>query len=84
MSIASIPAPVVASFGGAIEFIFTPQTSNVTGGHAVGGLSQVIELTITQLEVTALALMLALLIALPALAYRNDSQKFKLAERANP
>ena len=69
MSIASIPAPVVASFGGAIEFIFTPQTSNVTGGHAVGGLSQVIELTITQLEVTALALMLALLIALPAGLY---------------
>jgi osmoprotectant transport system permease protein len=60
---------VFASFGGAIEFIFTPQTSNVTGGKAVGGLSQVIELTVTQLEVTVLALMLALLIALPAGLY---------------
>ncbi|HEX4463999.1 MAG TPA: ABC transporter permease [Solirubrobacterales bacterium] len=69
MSVASTPAPVFASFGGAIEFIFTPQTSNVTGGKAVGGLSQVIELTVTQLEVTVLALMLALLIALPAGLY---------------
>jgi osmoprotectant transport system permease protein len=62
----SLAAPVFASFGGAIEFIFTPQTSNVTGGNTVGGLDQVIELTLAQLEVTALALLLALLIALPA------------------
>lgn len=62
-------APVIASFGGAIEFIFTPQTSNVTGGNTVGGLSQVIELTLTQLEVTVLALALALVIALPAGLY---------------
>ncbi|HEV7564158.1 MAG TPA: ABC transporter permease subunit [Solirubrobacterales bacterium] len=62
-------APVFASFGGAIEFIFTPQTSNVTGGNPVGGLSQVVELTLDQLEVTALALLLALVIALPAGLY---------------
>jgi osmoprotectant transport system permease protein len=60
---------VFASFGGAFEFIFTPQTSNVTGGKTVGGLSQVVELTLTQLEVTALALALALVIALPAGLY---------------
>lgn len=61
--------PPLASFGGAFEFIFTPQTSNVTGGKGVGGLSQVIELTLNQLEVTLLALALALVIALPAGLY---------------
>lgn len=63
------PAPVLASFGGAFEFIFTPQTSNVTGGKGVGGLHQVVELALTQLEVTVLALALALVIALPAGLY---------------
>ena len=58
-------SPCRLSFGGAIEFIFTPQTSNVTGGKKVGGIDQVIELTLNQLEVTLLALLLALLIALP-------------------
>lgn len=57
--------PPVASFGGAVEFIFTPQSSNVTGGKTVGGFSQVVELTLTQLEVTLLALALSLLVALP-------------------
>ncbi|MDX6601771.1 MAG: osmoprotectant transport system substrate-binding protein opuBD [Solirubrobacterales bacterium] len=60
-----LPQPLLASFGGAIEFIFTPQTSNVTGGKTVGGFSQVVELTLTQLEVTVLALALSLLVALP-------------------
>jgi osmoprotectant transport system permease protein len=62
----TIATPLFASFGGAIEFIFTPQTSNVTGGNTVGGIDQVIELTLAQLEVTVLALALAILIALPA------------------
>jgi osmoprotectant transport system permease protein len=61
----TLTTPLFASFGGAIEFIFTPQASNVTGGNAVGGLDQVIELTLAQLEVTVLALALSLLIALP-------------------
>ena len=55
----TIATPLFASFGGAIEFIFTPQTSNVTG-------DQVVELTLAQLEVTVLAMALAILIALPA------------------
>jgi osmoprotectant transport system permease protein len=59
------PYPVVASIEGAIEFIFTPQTSNVTGGQAVGGFDQVVELTLNQLELTVLALALSLLVALP-------------------
>lgn len=57
--------PLLASFGGAFEFIFSPQSSNVTGGKQVGGFSQVVELTLTQLEVTVLALALSLVIALP-------------------
>lgn len=57
--------PLFASFGGAIEFILTPQASNVTGGKEVGGFEQAMELTFKQLEVTALALALALVIALP-------------------
>lgn len=65
MSMIGLPHPVFASFQGAIEFIFTPQTSNVTGGEKVGGLEQTIELTLTQLEVTFLALALALVVALP-------------------
>jgi len=64
-----LPHPLVASLGGAIEFIFTPQASNVTGGKTVGGFSQVVELTLTQLEVTVLALALSLLVALPVGLY---------------
>jgi osmoprotectant transport system permease protein len=60
-----LPGFVPASIGGAIEFIFEPQSSNVTGGKKVGGIDQVIELTLTQLEVTLLALALALIVALP-------------------
>ena len=55
----------LASFGGAFEFIFTPRESTVTGGEKVGGLSQVLELTVAQMQVTLLALALALAIALP-------------------
>jgi osmoprotectant transport system permease protein len=64
--IGALPSPFLpASIGGAIEFIFEPQSSNVTGGKKVGGLEQVIELTLNQLEVTLLALALATLVALP-------------------
>jgi osmoprotectant transport system permease protein len=62
---ALITHPVFASIEGAIEFIFSPQSSNVTGGKSVGGIEQVVELTLTQLELTVLALALSLLVALP-------------------
>jgi osmoprotectant transport system permease protein len=74
--------PLLASFGGAVEFIFTPQTSNVTGGKTVGGLSQVVELTLAQLEVTVLALALSLVIALPIglyLGHRGVGEFFAVA-----
>jgi osmoprotectant transport system permease protein len=60
-----LPHPVFASIEGAIEFIFTPQTSNVTGGKTVGGLEQVLELLLTQIELTVFALALSLIVALP-------------------
>lgn len=62
---ALLPPFLPASIGGAIEFIFEPQSSNVTGGKKVGGISQVIELTITQLELTAIALAISIVVALP-------------------
>jgi osmoprotectant transport system permease protein len=53
------------SFGGAFDFIFSEQTSKVTGGNKVGGIDQVLELAATQIEVSVLALLLALVVALP-------------------
>lgn len=57
--------PVFGGFGGAIEFIFSPQSSNVTGGHKVGGFDQVLELALKQIEVSALALVVAMIVAIP-------------------
>ena len=74
--------PPFASLEGAVEFIFTPQTSNVTGGKTVGGFSQVVELTLAQLEVTVLALTLSLVIALPLglyLGHRGVGEFFAVA-----
>jgi osmoprotectant transport system permease protein len=75
MSVLQAP---VASFGGAIEFIFTPQESNVTGGKKVGGFDLALELTLKQLEVTALALALALVVALPLGLYLGHKGKGEL------
>jgi osmoprotectant transport system permease protein len=61
---ALLPVPL-ASIEGALEFIFEPQESNVTGGDLVGGLDQTLELALTQLEVTVFALLLSLVVALP-------------------
>jgi osmoprotectant transport system permease protein len=55
----------LGSFGGAFEFIFTPQSNRFTGGREVGGLDQVWEYTQTHLEISALALVVALALALP-------------------
>jgi osmoprotectant transport system permease protein len=65
----------LSSFGGAIEFIFTPQSSNVTGGAKVGGFEQVMELTLKQIELTVLALALALVISLPLGLYLGHEGK---------
>lgn len=56
--------PLLAGFGGAFEFILHQQSSNVTD-HKVGGLHQVLELALTQIEVSIVALAIAAAIALP-------------------
>jgi len=68
----------LASFGGAIEFIFAPQNSNVTGGNQVGGLEKSLELVLKHLEVTALALAIALVVALPLGLYLGHRGKGEL------
>ncbi|MGH2973762.1 MAG: ABC transporter permease [Solirubrobacterales bacterium] len=76
---ALLPNPSLASIQGAVEFIFTAQTSNVTGGKTVGGIDQVIELTLNQLELTVLALLLSLIVALPIglyLGHRGTGELF--------
>lgn len=57
--------PLLADFGGAIEFILHKQVSNVTGGHKVGGFHQVLELAVKQIEVSVVALLLAMIVAIP-------------------
>jgi osmoprotectant transport system permease protein len=78
MSLALLTHPLFAGFGGAIEFIFGKQTSNVTGGNKVGGFDQVLELAWTQIYVSALALLLALAIALPVALYFGHKGKGEL------
>jgi osmoprotectant transport system permease protein len=78
----ALPQAPLASIQGAIEFIFTPQSSSVTGGKTVGGIDQVIELTLNQLELTVLALGLSLIIALPIglyLGHRGTGEVFATA-----
>jgi len=74
----SLATPVLASFGGAIEFIFTPQNSNVTGGNQVGGLDKSLELVLKHLEVTVIALAIALIVALPLGLYLGHRGKGEL------
>lgn len=68
----------LASFGGAIEFIFSVQESNVTGGKKVGGFDKSMELLIGHIEVTLLALAIALIVALPLGLYLGHIGKGEL------
>jgi osmoprotectant transport system permease protein len=71
----------LASFTGAVEFIFAPQESNVTGGKKVGGLDKSLELLVKHLEVTFLALAIALIIALPLglyLGHKGKGEQFAI------
>jgi len=64
-----LPHLPLGSIQGALEFIFEPQSSNVTGGKMVGGFDQTLELALTQLEVTIFAVALSLVLAVPAGLY---------------
>jgi osmoprotectant transport system permease protein len=71
----------LASFTGAFEFIFAPQESNVTGGKKVGGLDKSLELLVKHLEVTFLALAIALVVALPLglyLGHKGRGEQFAI------
>jgi osmoprotectant transport system permease protein len=68
----------LASFAGAIEFIFSPQDSNVTGGKQVGGFDRSMELLVKHLEVTLLALAIALVVALPIGLYLGHKGRGEL------
>ena len=57
-------ASILDSFSGAFDFIFH-QHDSITGAR-IGGLGQVWDLTLTHLEVSALALAAAVVLALPA------------------
>jgi osmoprotectant transport system permease protein len=78
MNAALFTHPIFAGFGGAFEFMFHKQSSNVTGGNKVGGLDQVVELAWTQIYVSALALLLAILIAIPVALYFGHRGKGEL------
>ncbi|HVT00084.1 MAG TPA: ABC transporter permease [Solirubrobacterales bacterium] len=60
-----LPHSLLADFGGAFEFIFQKQVSNVTGGHKVGGFGKVAELALTQIELSVVSLTVAILVAVP-------------------
>jgi osmoprotectant transport system permease protein len=63
-------ADVFDSFSGAFEFIFNErETAGGVGGEPVGGLEQIGDLLWTHIEVSALALALSLVIALPVGLY---------------
>ncbi len=75
---ATVLPHLFAGFGGAFEFIFHKQSSNVTGGNKVGGLDQTLELVWTQIYVSALALLLAMVIAIPVALYFGHRGKGEL------
>ena len=59
-----LPAAFLSLFGDAFNFVFSGREAE-TGGVTVGGTSQVIELATKQIEVTLLALAVAILLAMP-------------------
>jgi osmoprotectant transport system permease protein len=59
-----LPFAFLDALGGAIDFIFNQQES-VTADETVGGLSQVAEYTLDHVEISALALACAIVIAMP-------------------
>ncbi|HKZ12895.1 MAG TPA: ABC transporter permease [Solirubrobacterales bacterium] len=78
MSPALIAHPLFAGFTGAFEFIFSKQESDVTGGKKVGGIEQVLELAWTQIEVSMVALLLAIVVAIPVGLYFGHRGKGEL------
>ncbi|MCB8916227.1 MAG: ABC transporter permease subunit [Thermoleophilales bacterium] len=64
LPVPALPAGFLSLFGDAFNFVFSGQEAE-TGGVTVGGTSQVVELATKQIEVTLLALAVAILLAMP-------------------
>jgi osmoprotectant transport system permease protein len=64
MSDPILPISFLGLFGDAINFIVHGQEAQ-TGGVHVGGLHNIVQLALTQLKVTALAMALAMVVSLP-------------------
>jgi osmoprotectant transport system permease protein len=73
-----VPASLLDSFGGAFEFIFTPRESELSPLVEVGGLGQVGEFLWTHVWISALALAIATVIALPLGAWLGHRGKGEL------
>jgi osmoprotectant transport system permease protein len=81
MSLALPLASVVDSFAGAIEFIFQQRESELEGAQ-VGGLGQVWDLAWRHIEISALALGVSLVLALPIgviLGHRGQGELLAIA-----
>jgi osmoprotectant transport system permease protein len=64
-ALAQFPVAFLGQFGSALDFIAHGKEAQ-TGEVHVGGPDEILNLTVTHLEVTVLALLLALVVALPA------------------
>jgi osmoprotectant transport system permease protein len=76
-----LPPAFLDSFTGAIDFIFQPRES-VTAKETVGGLAQVGDLTLDHIEISALALACALVLAMPVgiwLGHRGKGELLAVA-----
>lgn len=77
----SLPvADVFSSFGGAIEFIFSPRIG--PGGVEVGGLSDVVSLLWTHVWISVVALLASVTVALPFgvwFGHRGSGEGFAIA-----
>jgi osmoprotectant transport system permease protein len=72
------PLAALGVFGDAIEYIFQGGQSE-TAGREIGGPSEILELTATHLEVTGLAMLVGIVIALPAGVLLGHFNKGELA-----
>jgi len=70
----TLPTAAFGLFGDAFNFVFDGREAE-TGGVTVGGTSQVLDLAAKQLEVTLLALAVAILLAMPVGLWLGHRQK---------
>ena len=80
----ALPLGFLGAFGGAIDFIFQPREPQVGGQGApeVGGLGQVWEFAWTHIWISAFALAVAMVIAIPPalyLGHRGTGELFAIA-----